>query len=175
MSGGFEEARERRNWLERLGEKIPGFRGFQDRQLRRQVDKLQREHLAQEVSRMKVAVRGKARSYTDAGQIGLLHLFDRLDRKLDGLAQAIRFADYGFSGIFDVVKFREEELEKLYQFDLSLLDDLSHLSGDLAAVPLPGQGDARDGLEQAARRLELLEEKWSGRKNVISDVVKASS
>lgn len=175
MSGGFEEAQERRNWLERLGEKIPGFRGFQDRQLRRQVDKLQREHLAQEVSRMKVAVRGKARSYTDAGQIGLLHLFDRLDRKLDGLAQAIRFTDYGVSGIFDVVKFREEELDKLYQFDLSLLDDLSHLSGDLGAVPLPGQGDARDGLEQAVSRLELLEEKWSGRKNVISDVVKSSS
>ena len=175
MTNGFEEAQERRNWLERLGEKIPGFKGFQDRQLRRQVDKLQREHLAHEVSRLKVAVRGKARAYTDAGQIGMLHLFDRLDRKLDGLAQAIRFTDYGMSGIFDVVKFREEELEKLYQFDLSLLDDLSHLSGDLAAVPLPGSGDARDGLEQAVRRLELLEEKWSNRKNVISDVVKTSS
>ncbi len=175
MSGGIEEARERRNWLERLGEKIPGFKGFQDRQLRRDVDRLQREHLAQEVSRMKVAVRGKARSYTDAGQIGLLHLFDRLDRKLDGLAQAIRFADYGASGMFDVVKIGEEELEKLYEFDLSLLDDLSHLSGELAAVPLPSQGDGRDPLEQTLRRLELLEEKWAGRKNVISDVVKAAS
>ncbi len=175
MTNGFEEAQERRNWLEKLGEKIPGFKGFQDRQLRRQVDKLQREHLAQEVSRLKIAVRGKARAYTDAGQIGLLHLFDRLDRKLDGLAQAIRFTDYGMSGIFDVVKFREEELDKLYQFDLSLLDDLAHLSGDLAAVPLPGAGDARDGLEQAVGRLQLLEEKWSGRKNVISDVVKTVS
>ncbi len=175
MTNGFEEAQERRNWLERLGEKIPGFKGFQDRELRRDVDRLQREHLSQEVGRLKVAVRGKARSYTDAGQIGMLHIFDRLDRKLDGLAQAIRFADYGVSGLFDAVKIYQEELDKLYQFDLSLLDDLSSLSGDLAAVPLPGQGDARDGLEQALRRLELLEEKWSGRKNVISDVVQTSS
>ena len=175
MTQGFDEAQERRNWLERLGEKIPGFKGFQDRTLRRDVDKLQREHLAQEVSRLKVGVRGKARAYTDVGQIGLLHIFDRLDRKLDGLAQSIRFADYGTSGIFDVVKFREEELDKLYQFDLSLLDDLSQLSGDLSVVPLPGQGDARDALEQTLGRLELMEEKWAGRKNVISEVVKTSS
>ena len=31
MANGFEEAAGRRNWLERLGEAIPGFRGFQDR------------------------------------------------------------------------------------------------------------------------------------------------
>ena len=46
MTTGFEEAQERRNWLERLVDKIPGFRGFQDRELRRDVDKMQREHLA---------------------------------------------------------------------------------------------------------------------------------
>lgn len=175
MSDGFAEAQGRRNLLERLGERIPGFRGFQDRQLRREVDKLQREHLAHVVSRKKVAVRGKARAYTDAGQIGLLHLFDRLDRKLDGLAQAIRFADYGVSGLFDAVKIGEAELEKLYKFDLALLDDLDHLAGDLAAVPLAGEGDATDALGQALRRLELLEEKWSGRKNVISGVVETSA
>ena len=175
MTNGFEEARRGRNWLERLGEKIPGFRGFQDLSLRRDVDKLQREHLARRVSRLKVAVRGKARAYTDAGQIGLLHLFDRLDRKLDGLAQAIRFADYGASGLFDAVKIREGELERLYELDLSLLSDLSDLSGDLSAVPLPGDGDGRDALELALDHLGLLEEKWSGRKNVISGVVQASS
>lgn len=174
MTEGFEDARSRRNWLERLGELIPGFRGFQDRELRREVDKMQREHLAKELGRLKVVSRGKARAYTDEGQLGVLHLFERLDRQLDGLSQAIRFSDYGASGFFDVVKINEPELEKLYQFDLSVLDDVSGLSGDLAAIPLPGKGDAAEAIEQALTRVGALEDKWAGRKTVISEVVKAS-
>ena len=128
MTTGFEEAQERRNWLERLVDKIPGFRGFQDRELRRDVDKLQREHLAKELGQTKTAVRGKAQAYTDAGQIGALYLFGRMDGRLDGLSQAIRFADYGQSGFFDVVKYGEAELESLYQFDLSLVEDIARLA-----------------------------------------------
>ncbi len=175
MASGFEDAKARRNWLEKLGAKIPGFQGFLDRELRRDVDKLQREHLAQELGRLKVATRGKARAYTDEGQIGALHLFERLDRQLDGLSQAIRFSDYGSSGFCDVVKIYEPELEKLYEFDLSLVEDLSRLSGDLGAIPLPGKGDPQEAIEQALARLQTLEDKWAGRKNVISGVVQASS
>jgi hypothetical protein len=36
-NGGYEQAKANRNVLEKLGEKIPGFRGFQDRELRRDV------------------------------------------------------------------------------------------------------------------------------------------
>ena len=57
MERGFDEAKSQRNWLERLGEKIPGFRGFQDRELRREVDKLQREYLASEITRLKSDLR----------------------------------------------------------------------------------------------------------------------
>jgi hypothetical protein len=172
MGNGFDEAKQRRSWLERLGEKIPGFRGFQDRELRREVDRLQREHLSRQVEELKRAVRGKARVWTDAGQLGVLDLFDRLDRRLEGLSQSIRFSDYGTSGFFDVVKFGEDELEKLYEFDLSLLDDLSSLSGDVQALPLPADGEPRAALEQALSRLETLEIKWKGRENVVAEVVR---
>src|SRR5687767_15908327 len=72
MTDGFEEAKEQRNWLERLGARIPGYRGFQDRELRRDVDKLQREHLAKELERAKGVARAKARAYADSAKIGAL-------------------------------------------------------------------------------------------------------
>jgi hypothetical protein len=77
MTNGFEEAKLHRNWLERLVDKVPGFRGYQNRELRRDVDRLQREHLAKELGGLKTVVRMKAREYTDEGQIGMLHLFER--------------------------------------------------------------------------------------------------
>ena len=175
MANGFEEAQARRNWLERLVDKIPGFKGYQDRELRRDVDRMQREYLSHRFGELKAVVRRSARDYTDAGQIGLLHLFERLDRDLDGLSQAVRFADYGVSGFFDVVKIGEEELERLYQFDLSVVDDLETLAADLAAVPGPGGEDVHAALDRATDRVAGLRSKWSERKNVISQVVRTSA
>jgi hypothetical protein len=177
-NGGYEQAKANRNTLEKLGEKIPGYRGFQDRELRRDVDKLQREHLAGELGRLKAAVRDKARSYTDAGQIGALNGLDRLDRQLDGLAQAVRFADYGASGIFDAVKVGEAELQRLYEFDLSVLEDLDGIEAEIASVPAPGAGGAggagdslAPAVDRVQQRVHVLEDKWRQRKQVLSNVV----
>lgn len=175
MTNGFDEAKAQRNWLERLGEKIPGFSGFQDRELRREVDKKQREHLAASLADLKGGVRDKAQIYTDAAQIGSLHLFERLDRRLDGLAQSIRFSDYGATGFFDVEKIGEEELAKIYEFDLSVLDDLNALAESLSVIPAPGEGDPAAGVDAAMKNLSNLEERWSGRRTVINDIVKTVS
>ena len=168
---GYREARAQRNWLERLGEKIPGFRGFQDRELRRDVDRLQREHLSGELARLKSDLRERARAWTDAGKIGVLGGFDRLDRQLDGLSQAVRFADYGATGLFDPVKIKDPELERLYQFDLSVLDDLAEVEHGIAAVPAPGPDDPARALDELLARVRALAEKWRRRDEVIGGVV----
>jgi len=173
-NGGYEEAKAQRNVLERLGSMIPGFRGFQDRELRREVDKLQREHVSGEIGRVKAVLRDRARAYTDGGQIALLGPFDRLDRRLDGLAQSVRFADYGASGLFDTVKIGEAELERLYAFDLSLLEDLAALRTEVSGIPAPGAPGGAEALEQAEQRVRALEEKWHGREQVISNVVRGA-
>ncbi len=172
MSNGFDKAKAQRNWLERLGEKIPGYRGFADRELRRDVDKLQREHLAQELTGIKNGLRQKARAYADAGQIAALTPFDRLERRLDGLAQTIRFTDYGASGLFDAQKVGEAELERLYQFDLALVEDLALLAGEAAAVPPPG-GDASAAFAALDQRVGEIETNWAARKTILSGIVES--
>ena len=176
MGDGYEAAQEQRNWLERLGARIPGFKGYQDRELRRDVDRMQREHISRELGVLKGSVRTRARDYTDAGQIGALHLFDRLDRKLDGLSQSIRFADYGASGLFDVVKILEDELEKLYEFDLTFLDDIAALKGDISSIPSPGGGgDVQKAIDPVQSRLEAMEGRWNERRVLVGSVVESSS
>ncbi|HEY9422327.1 MAG TPA: hypothetical protein VIW92_12995 [Thermoanaerobaculia bacterium] len=174
MSNGYEEARGQRNFLEKLGDKIPGYRGFQDRELRRDVDRLQREHLASELGRLKSVLRERARDYTDAGKIGVLSHFDRLDRQLDGLSQAVRFSDYGATGLFDPVKIGEAELQRLYEFDLSLVDDLAVLESQIAAVPRPGAEDPAASLDQLLQSARTLDDKWREREQVIGNVVRTA-
>ena len=199
MSNGYERAQGQRNLLERLGAKIPGYRGFQDRELRRDVDKLQREHLAAELGRLKALLSSRARDYTDAGQLAALAAFGRLDRQLDGLQQTIRFSDYGASGLFDPVKINEPELERLYAFDLGIVEDVAAVEQAIAAVPAPA-GDAGTGgaaakddagtagnagnagtaggagaaLDRVRDLVHVLDDKWRQRRQVISQAVQSA-
>jgi hypothetical protein len=202
MSNGYERAQGQRNLLERLGAKIPGYRGFQDRELRRDVDKLQREHLAAELGRLKALLSNRARDYTDAGQLAALAAFGRLDRQLDGLQQTIRFSDYGASGLFDPVKINEPELERLYAFDLGIVEDVAAVEQAIAAVPAPagnagpGAAAAKDGagtagnagnaggagaagsegaaLDRVRDLVHVLDDKWRQRRQVISQAVQSA-
>ena len=73
-----------------------------------------------------------------------------------------------------MVKFHEAELDALYQFDLWLVEALGRLAGVVAAIALPGQGDAQEACERALAEIATLADKWAERKNVISGVVKTS-
>lgn len=172
MSDPYEKAKAQRSVLERLGARIPGFAGFQDRELRRDVDKLQREHLADEVRRIVARVRELARAWTDAGQIGVLGGFDRLDRGLDRLGQAVRFADYGATGFFDPVKIGEPELAALYEFDLGLLDHLAEIERRVEAVPAPGGGDPGPALAAALDGVKDVDAEWARRETLVSGVAR---
>ena len=189
MSNGYERAQGQRNLLERLGAKIPGYRGFQDRELRRDVDKLQREHLAAELGRLKALLSSRARDYTDGGQLAALAAFGRLDRQLDGLQQTIRFSDYGASGLFDPVKINEPELERLYAFDLGIVEDVAAVEQAIAEVPKPakdGAGDAGEAakggkagnagtaLDRVRDLVHALDDKWRQRRQVISQAVQSA-
>jgi hypothetical protein len=174
MSDGYQQAQGQRNLLERLGAKIPGYRGFQDRELRRDVDKLQREHLATELGRLKAMLSQRARDYTDAGQLAALAAFGRLDRQLDGLQQTIRFSDYGASGLFDPVKINEPELQRLYAFDLGIVDDVAAVEQAIAAVPAPTAGSAGAELDHVRDLVRALDDKWRQRRQVISQAVQSA-
>ncbi len=174
MTDGYEQAQGQRNLLERLGAKIPGYRGYQDRELRRDVDKLQREHLASELGRLKGMLANRARDYTDAGQLAALTPFGRLDRQLDGLQQTVRFSDYGASGLFDPVKINEPELQRLYAFDLAVLDDVAAVEQAIAAVPGPGASDPGAALDRVRDLVQALDDKWRQRRQVISQAVQAT-
>ena len=135
MTEGFENARERRNWLEKLGEKIPGFRGYLDRELRREVDKMQRDYLASEVDRARQGLQAKIRQWSRKGALDHLDIASTIEKLLDRLANRIRHADYGSSGFFDAVKIGETELDELYRFDLDLSTTVETLAEQIGALP----------------------------------------
>jgi len=125
-------------WLAR----IPGIRTYRDREHRRETDKKIREHLASRLQEVRFELQRLALDWSQGGLMDGLEELDRANSWAQQLADSIRYANYGYSGIFAPEKIREEELSRLYEFDLSLTDDLDQLQsrvGELNPQTPPAQ------------------------------------
>src|SRR5687767_3586344 len=100
---------QQQNWLEQLAAKIPGFRGYQEKERRRDTDKHQREHLAEDLRRLKSSLNDVARELSENGRLMEIKPFERVSGKLDKVENRIRYASYGYSGFFDMIKVQEAE------------------------------------------------------------------
>jgi hypothetical protein len=117
-----------RNWLERLGAKIPGYSGYVDRERRRDIDKLHREHLADRLRSLKSPLTEVIREFTSSGRLLEVGSIDSAIKKLDQLENRVRFASYGYSGFFDVVKIEQQQLDSIYRFDLALVEHVDKIA-----------------------------------------------
>src|SRR6201986_5187348 len=139
---------EERNWLERLGEKIPGYGGCVSKERRRDADKIQREHLAERLRAAKQPLNEVMRELSSSGRLFEVGPVDRVLKKLDQIENRVRFASYGYAGFFDAVKIEEPQLDRIYQFDLALVEKVERLE-QLAGGLLP-QGSTGGGHQPGA-------------------------
>jgi hypothetical protein len=131
---GYTDAGGQKNWLQRLGEKIPGLSGYQAKEGRRDADKLFRDVLADRIRRIKDPIAAATRDLVDAGRLLEIAPLERISKKIDTIESRIRFASYGFSGFFDVVQIKEQQLDQLYQFDLGLVEKVEAIEAQAAAL-----------------------------------------
>jgi hypothetical protein len=141
-----------RNWLERLGDKIPGYAGYVAKERRRDVDKLHREHLAERLRLSKQPLTDVMRELSSTGRLFEVGPVDRVLKKLDQIENRVRFASYGYAGFFDAVKIEEPQLERIYRFDLSLVEKVEAF--EQQARELSGKASTAEGLKAAAAEIE---------------------
>src|SRR6185436_11647807 len=110
------KARAGQNVLEKIANAIPGFKGYRERELRRDADKLEREHLANQLEECKKALNDAANTATRGGGLDVINDVETARKRLDKVIARIRFADRGYAGFFDAVKVDEAVLERVYEF-----------------------------------------------------------
>ncbi|HUT95819.1 MAG TPA: hypothetical protein VMY37_40580 [Thermoguttaceae bacterium] len=161
-----KEHAEHRNWLETILRYIPGFRGYLEKEYRRDSDGLQREWLADRLQRSKRAIDDFTRPLADAGRIDALPQVDRLRGRLDKLIARIRGAMQGYSGFFDLVRVREDLLDRVYEHDLGLMQRVDALSQAIEGLP-----DALDRTAQTIssllEQIDALEQQWDIREDML--------
>ena len=156
---------ENRNALETVLRHIPGFRGYLEKEYRRESDSLQREWLSDRLDRSKRGLDSFSRELADAGRIDLLPQSDRLRGRIDKLSSRIRGAMKGYSGIFDLVRIDESVLDRIYDFDAALVDQIDTFAS--AVEEIGGSNDPAAAIRQLLEQAEKFETIWDDRVDIL--------
>ncbi|MFQ5951663.1 MAG: hypothetical protein ACE5KH_06230 [Candidatus Geothermarchaeales archaeon] len=163
----------------RLTEKIlgalPGFRGYKEREIRRETDRLIRNHIYDRLVGTKKELREVYQDLVEKGAADTWLDMDRVIARFDRVSERINHASYGYSGFFDAVKIREGRLDKLIEFDyglLSFVKDLGSKARALKKNTSEGRYDrVKEELAELRRSIESLEGTFDQRKSAILGVI----
>lgn len=148
---------------------FPGMPSYQEREGLRTQDKIIRERLAARIDEQVNHLQEIQSKLTNKAILQPLAHLDRQARKIMRLADTIRFASYGYAGLFAGVKVDEQKLAQLYDYDLSLHQDIEELA--VAIGNLQQRQDDQwktDSLDDFQRVVKRLEERLEARKAIFS-------
>jgi hypothetical protein len=155
--------------LERLVSKVPGYKGYKDKELRREADKLLRMQIAtglddqrKRLSQLQVQLVSQARiEYVDD--------LERAVMKLQLLIDRIRTASYGYAGLFDAVKVKEDQLDALYEYDNQMLNFVNEIATEVDGVTsaIGTEGDLSDAIASLAATVDEASQTFGHRNEAI--------
>ncbi len=129
----YSEAKSQMRLSERIAAFIPGFRGYKEKELRRESDKLIRNHLHLKLSTVKADLKTVAQKLSDRRYFDVLTDMDRLVAKMDRVVEKVNHASYGYTGFFNIVKVKEESLDRMIDFDSKLIEETNSFAADVDA------------------------------------------
>jgi len=157
---------EDRNWVEDLAGYVPGFRGYLEKENRRDSDALQRAWLADRLQRSKRGMDDLARRLTDAGRLDQLAEIERFRLRLDTLLARIRGAMQGYGGFFDLVRIDTAVLDRIYDHDLGLMEEVAKLGDAIEGLTGTDAAGTID-LSSIFAQLDQLDDAWDHRDDIL--------
>jgi hypothetical protein len=139
--------------FEKLASKIPGWKGYIERQHRRDSDKLLRDTIFSRFRELEAHVSALQIDLISQGEIAYVDDLEKSAIKLRTFADRVRTAPRGYSSLFEAVKINEEELAKLYEYDAELLAQADEVS---RAIDHIQASIGTDGLMAAIRNLQTV-------------------
>jgi len=155
------KVRGERGLLEKIMGYIPGYRGYKEKELRRESDRLVR---MEAVNRLKAAKTAFRRTFANPSAVQKLtgddtFRFDAFNARLDRVTQRIDRAVAGYAGMFDAVKVKEDKLDSVIQHDVSLIEKAEAVKADVDKTNSigPGTDEWRAAMDAVISKIEELD------------------
>ena len=140
MSNTFvDNANAQMGAIERLLKGLPGIKGYVDKDLRRDGDKRVRDAIAAELDADRSELLTLQQQLLKQSGLGFMTDMDTAITRLQTLADRVKHANYGYAGLFDPVRIKENELDALYRFDVAMVQEVGPSTTPLPPWPRPSQ------------------------------------
>jgi len=149
----FQKVTNSMDIFKKLASKIPGFKGYVERQNRRDSDKLIRDTIYRRFRELEGRVSDLQVEFINQGEIKHTDDLEKAALRLRTFADRVRTAPRGYSSLFEAIKINETELAKLYEYDATLLDKAEEVG---RAIDNIQASVGTDGLTAAIRNLQTL-------------------
>jgi hypothetical protein len=143
-----------RGSLEKLGEKLPGFRGYLEMSARRQADRMVRDHVATQLRQQLNRLVNIEKMLLDAGGLSYMSKTRSAKTKFQTFIDRIATDTPGYSGFFEAVKIGSDDLAIIYAFDQALLDYVTKFGEALDS--LQTAATTNEGINEAIANLDAL-------------------
>ncbi|MEM2922157.1 MAG: hypothetical protein QXF26_07560 [Candidatus Bathyarchaeia archaeon] len=173
-TGSVEKIKSEMRLVEKIGLVIPGYRGYRLREMRRDADKLVRNHLYQKLSLSRDDLKVSFQKIVEVRLIDVYAEMDRLVSRLDSVASQINYASYGYAGYFDPVKIQEDDLDRIIEYDSKLIDHVNVLDAKVKQfrgnVESGNFVDVRKRIQEMREVVDTIDRLMSERRRVMQGV-----
>jgi hypothetical protein len=135
---------------------IPGFRGYRKREDVRAADSILRLQMADGLVKVREGLEEARRAMTEDYQTKNIDKVGRAINKSRTLEGKVRHAEQGYSGFSPAIRIEEAELNRLYEYDSSMIDSIARMDSSQAGLLSAVQGGDQDGAR--ARLDEIIDE-----------------
>ena len=163
MSGRekMDKVRGEMGLFEKIVSYIPGYRGYKEKELRRESDRLVRMEIVNKLKAAKDTIKKSLTNYIALQKISNEDAWrlDTLMFRLDRVIQRIDRAVAGYAGIFDAIKVKEDKLDMLIQHDLSLIEKAEAIKAGAESLAKmePGEEEWRMPIDDLISKVDDLD------------------
>lgn len=157
------------SWLEKIKRYIPGYDGYVNKDNARELDTMVRNQLASKLEENKARIKNTVSSLSKNGRLFETSDIDKIDKKNENCIGQFKSAARGYSGVFDVVKIKEDKLNRIYEFDEALLSDVTNINALFSALENNAAAnlDVRGDVSKVSSALDELLRKFQERENIL--------
>jgi hypothetical protein len=120
------------NVFESIQKKIPGFKGYKEKEQIRESDRILRGFLADKLRAIRASLEGIRDLLTEQADLANVGKVQSAIDNLDFSIEKVAHAEAGYAGLFDAVKVKEDALNRLYDYDNSLFIKLPQIEASVA-------------------------------------------
>jgi hypothetical protein len=162
MSSNYDKVSRERGSIESLFGKIPGYKGYKEKEMRRESDKLLRESLVRDFGAQLNRLNPIQGTVLDNGGLEFMDDLGEVKSGLQTLMDRIRNAPMGYSGFFDAVRVKEDDLDRIEAFDQQLTAEIPKISAAIDELDKAANANDPAAIKTAIRSASAVVKDSSG-------------